>query len=700
MPEYSTPTLTPAETTKIPGMDGTSSGYILTSDLLDIIRATFGQANGVATLGSDGKLTSSQLPDLADDVIVVASYATLPNPGIAGKLYITADNNKMYRWDDALATPDYVELSVDLSAYATKASLLYGTLEPLISTKAKQDQNGNVIDTTYETKADANDLKNALDATNKRVENLEEKAGDYTEVDVKSVYSVPTGKASNMVLVGVEGVSRVNNQLVQNGDFSNGTTGWYGVASVTDGVGTKNFSSAYVGINRDDVDIRLGNVYLVSFKYKGDANTISGGWNTALGNINNSDFVDKSVPAPTTSFQTFYAVITFKSSIVGSLSAINKINLYNSNASAGNLWFTDIFVKNLNTYFNTTDLSFLGNTDSAKLAKIQSDYPWLLTPSSYGTSMVKTRYESFTSVGVNIWDEEYKTGLYLTTDGTYQDNSSRICTKNYIKVKPNTAYYINNAFAWVIYYDANKTFISAENQTAGSQSFTTPANCHYIMYDFASTYGTTYNHDIQICLNSYADKTTYHPYSKHTLSLPSPIELGSAGSVSEKAYLNEDGEAWKTNPINNNGVDLGTVHFTYAPVGTSGYFYSSSFDADMKRVATAQDKGNIICGGGYVLDTAYNVVYGSTSMVIGVNNSDSGKLILKNTAKTGADLDSQGKASWLNGVMFYYEKITPDADTPLTVLTDNWIATEGGGTLEAVKTYPIDDSFTVGYLTL
>lgn len=123
MPEYSTPKVTPTETTKIPGMNGNSSGYIDAKDLLDIIRATFGQANGVATLGPDGKLTSSQLPDLADDVLVYGSYALLPNPGIAGKLYITADNNKMYRWDDALATPAYVELSVDLSAYATKAEL-------------------------------------------------------------------------------------------------------------------------------------------------------------------------------------------------------------------------------------------------------------------------------------------------------------------------------------------------------------------------------------------------------------------------------------------------------------------------------------------------------------------------------------------------------------------------------------------------
>lgn len=123
MPEYSSTTITPSDGVQVPGMNGSTSGNFLLSALRDFILASKGQANGLASLGSDGKLTASQLPDLADDVIVVASYATLPATGTAGKIYITADNNKMYRWDPDLETPNYVELSVDLSAYATKAEL-------------------------------------------------------------------------------------------------------------------------------------------------------------------------------------------------------------------------------------------------------------------------------------------------------------------------------------------------------------------------------------------------------------------------------------------------------------------------------------------------------------------------------------------------------------------------------------------------
>ena len=86
MPEYSTPTLTPAGTSKLTGMNGSSAGNFLVSDILDIIRNTFGQANGVATLDGSGKLPTAQLPDIADDVLVYASKALLPAQGVAGRV--------------------------------------------------------------------------------------------------------------------------------------------------------------------------------------------------------------------------------------------------------------------------------------------------------------------------------------------------------------------------------------------------------------------------------------------------------------------------------------------------------------------------------------------------------------------------------------------------------------------------------------
>ena len=151
MPEYSNP-ITAAETTKLPGMNGNTSGYVEVQEVLDLIRNTFGQANGPATLDGNGKLNASQIPEDLDDVLVYGSYALLPAAGEGGKLYITADNNKGYRWASELGTPAYVllfdpKVGTDLSTLITNL-----TTGVLIVEKAYQDEDGRNIKTTYATK--------------------------------------------------------------------------------------------------------------------------------------------------------------------------------------------------------------------------------------------------------------------------------------------------------------------------------------------------------------------------------------------------------------------------------------------------------------------------------------------------------------------------------------------------------------------
>ena len=54
----------------------------------------------------DGKVPSSQLPSYVDDIIEVANYAALPATGETGKIYVTIDNNKIFRWTGST----YVEI--------------------------------------------------------------------------------------------------------------------------------------------------------------------------------------------------------------------------------------------------------------------------------------------------------------------------------------------------------------------------------------------------------------------------------------------------------------------------------------------------------------------------------------------------------------------------------------------------------------
>lgn len=79
--------------------DGTQDIVINAVDLTPRIAASEkGTANGVATLDSTGKLTSSQLPSFVDDILEYADLTTFPSTGESGKLYVSLDTNRTYRW--------------------------------------------------------------------------------------------------------------------------------------------------------------------------------------------------------------------------------------------------------------------------------------------------------------------------------------------------------------------------------------------------------------------------------------------------------------------------------------------------------------------------------------------------------------------------------------------------------------------------
>ncbi|MBK8196973.1 MAG: hypothetical protein IPK75_01295 [Acidobacteria bacterium] len=65
-----------------------------------------GAASGVASLDGSGKVPAGQLPSYVDDVIEAANFAALPGTGETGKIYVTIDNGKAFRWSGSA----YVEI--------------------------------------------------------------------------------------------------------------------------------------------------------------------------------------------------------------------------------------------------------------------------------------------------------------------------------------------------------------------------------------------------------------------------------------------------------------------------------------------------------------------------------------------------------------------------------------------------------------
>ena len=81
-----------------------------------------GVANGVAELDANGKVLTSQLPSFVDDVIEAENFAVLPIEGEAGKIYVTLDDNKTYRWSGSA----YVEISASLALGETESTAYRG----------------------------------------------------------------------------------------------------------------------------------------------------------------------------------------------------------------------------------------------------------------------------------------------------------------------------------------------------------------------------------------------------------------------------------------------------------------------------------------------------------------------------------------------------------------------------------------------
>ena len=85
-------------------------------------RTEMGKANGVATLDSGGKVPSAQLPSYVDDVLEYAQKSSFPATGESGKIYVSTNDNKTWRWSGTT----YVEISQGVTLGETSSTAFRG----------------------------------------------------------------------------------------------------------------------------------------------------------------------------------------------------------------------------------------------------------------------------------------------------------------------------------------------------------------------------------------------------------------------------------------------------------------------------------------------------------------------------------------------------------------------------------------------
>lgn len=132
-------------TTTINGKPLSENVSLSASDVGAIPSTEKGQPNGVATLGSDGKVPSSQLPSFVDDVAEYPARSDFPETGQDGTIYVAEDTNLTYRWSGTA----YVEISPSLALGET-ASTAYRGDRGKIAYDHSQTKNANPHQTTYD----------------------------------------------------------------------------------------------------------------------------------------------------------------------------------------------------------------------------------------------------------------------------------------------------------------------------------------------------------------------------------------------------------------------------------------------------------------------------------------------------------------------------------------------------------------------
>lgn len=168
--------------------------------------------------------------------------------------------------------------------------------------------------------------------------------------------------------------------------------------------------------------------------------------------------------------------------------------------------------------------------------------------------IVDANYKAIKTTGFNQWDEQWEVGNLASTTGLPTGGTDSFRSKNFIKVIPNTDYYIttpteiDKSVRW-FFYDFNKQFVS--RQFYGNVKVKAPNNAFYIKFVVNNT--PTYNNGI--CLNIAWDEYsalngTYKPYKPFERDLSwvtkyFPNGMRSAGNVADEIRFNSTTQQWE-----------------------------------------------------------------------------------------------------------------------------------------------------------
>lgn len=341
------------------------------------------------------------------------------------------------------------------------------------------------------------------------------------------------------------------NQLIQNGDFSDGTTNWSNVYRDTWSTSDKTLNITLAtnnGATRAEqaVNAIVGHKYLFMCEVWSSENspctaTFSGTGTTAMiaysylnANVWTKVYGIRSATDSDVSTNVIRIYYAKGTPTIGTTRKVKNIQLFD---------LTQMFGSAIADYIYSLETATAG----AGVAWFKKLFPKDYYPYNAG-QLISVKTSAHNTVGFNQWDEVTELGYYNVTTGEPATSSQNLRSKNFIPVVPNTSYYakIPTGYIAICEYDANKNFIKCTQGIANS-GITTTDDTHFIRFHCTSAYGTTYNHDI--CINLHWDGERdgeYESYVKHEYALDNSLTLRGIPKLDASNNLYYDGDTYES----------------------------------------------------------------------------------------------------------------------------------------------------------
>lgn len=396
---------------------------------------------------------------------------------------------------------------------------------------------------------------------------------------------------SNCKVKGIVGGSIGFNQLVKNGNFAN-TDNWNAVAGSASASGNVLTYELTSEVSYQDTarmtqslgsTIKAGHRFICSMymKYSYSSSSTGGGYSKGFYFRGNNNYVQSYLP---------FSAMT--------ANAWNKVEaLVVASADIDTLWL--VFGMKDAEAGSTVQIKNVMITDlDADFGKTIADYIYTLETGTAGAGVAWFKryfpkpYYPYTAIGgfinvktsgkriqkFNLWDEEWEVGSYDSSNGL-PIVASKIRNKNPIPVMPNTTYYYHNGAnlaTEMFYYDAAGNFLSYGGGVAVG-TFTTPARCYYINIAPATSYGMTYNHDININFHYDGERDgEYEAYDSKTYPCDD-VELIGIPKIDAQGNLYYEGNVYRPDGTIKGKAHTILIDGTYAESYSGGETLSGNY---------------------------------------------------------------------------------------------------------------------------